>query len=191
MEYSVGFFGGAGLCYGVLTSQWEKEEETRLPTKQLFHLSMVALIIPFIIWQQSFVWKKIEETYSPLLQGDTSFINAAIRWFTLILIVGVATYWINRYRQKGMTEPLEIQKFFYSHWLLYTVLSLIITGAFISIYRIEQYLYLVNYLIVIAFIGKLTPDFQPTALNVSHSVKLLGIIIGILGISAWIAIQIH
>ena len=152
---------------------------------------MVALIIPFIIWQQSFVWKKIEETYSPLLQGDTSFINASIRWFTLILIVGVAAYWINRYRQKGMTEPLEIQKFFYSHWLLYAVLSLIITGAFISIYRIEQYLYLVNYLIVIAFIGKLTPDFQPTELKVSHSVKLLGVIIGILGISAWIAVQIH
>ena len=152
---------------------------------------MVALIIPFIIWQQSFVWKKIEETYSPLLQGDTTFINAAIRWFTLILIVGVATYWINRYRQKGMTEPLEIQKFFYSHWLLYTVLSLIITGAFISIYRIEQYLYLVNYLIVITFIGKLTPDFQPTQLKVSHSVKLLGVIGVVLGISAWIAIQIH
>jgi hypothetical protein len=37
----------------------------------------------------------------------------------------------------------------------------------------------------------MTPDFQPTELKVSHSVKLLGVIIGILGISAWIAIQIH
>jgi len=191
MEYSVGFFGGAGLCYGVLTSQWEKEEETRLPAKQLFHLSMVALIIPFIIWQQSFIWKKIQETYSPLLQGDSSFIYASIRWFTLILIVSVAAYWINKYRNKGITEPLEIQKFFYSHWLLYTVLSLIITGAFISVYRIEQYLYLVNYLIVVAFIGKLTPDFQPTELKISHSVKILVIIAGILGLAAWIAIQIH
>jgi hypothetical protein len=191
MEYSLGFFGGAGLCYGVLTGQWEKEEQTRLPAKQIFHISMIALIIPFIIWQQRFEWKKIEETYSHLSKNDTTHIISLIRWGTLMLIVGVAAYWINRYKQKGMSELLEIQRFFYSHWLLYTLLSLIITGAFISIYRIEQYLYLVNYLIVIALIGKLTPDFQPTELKVSHSIKLFGVIIGILGIAAWIAIQIH
>jgi hypothetical protein len=109
----------------------------------------------------------------------------------LILIVSVAAYWINNYRLKGISELVEIQKFFYSHWLLYTVLSLIITGAFISIYRIEQYLYLVNYLIVIAFIGKLTPDFQPTEFQLGHPVKLLFLIISLLGIVAWVATQIH
>jgi hypothetical protein len=191
MEYSLGFFGGAGLCYGVLTSIWEKEEETRLPAKQLFHLSMIALIIPLIMWQQSFEWKRIQETYGPLLNGDASFITSFAIWVPLIIILAVAAYWITKYNNKGITEPLEIQKFFYSHWIIYTVLSLIITGAFISIYRIEQYLYLVNYFIVISFIGKLTPDFQPTEFQLGHPVKLLFLIISLLGIVAWVATQIH
>ena len=114
-----------------------------------------------------------------------------MRWVPLILILVVAAFWMIKYNKKGITESTEIQKFFYSHWILYLVLSLIITGAFLSIYRIEQYLYLANYLMVLLFIGKLTPVFQPTAFNLGSPVKLLFVVMSVLGIAAWMAIQIH
>lgn len=191
MEYSLGFFGGAGMCYGVLTGIWEREEETRLPAKQLFHLSMISLIIPLIMWQQSFEWKRIQETYSPLLGGDDATVYFLVRWVPLFLILAVAAFWMVKYNKKGITDSMEIRKFFYSHWILYLLLSLIITGAIISIYRIEQYLYLVNYFIVLLFIGKFTPVFQPTEFNLGAPVKLLFVVMSVLGIAAWLATQLH
>jgi hypothetical protein len=193
MEYSLGFFGGVGLCYGVLTGKWEEEEEeeTGLPVRQMFQLFMISLLIPLIVWQQSFEWNRIQETYSPLLGGDDPTVSFLVRFVPLILILTVAAFWMIKYNKKGITERTEIQKFFFSHWFLYLLLSLIITGALRSTYRIEQYLYVANYLIVVLFIGKSTLVFQPTEFNLGPPVTILFVVMSVLGIAAWVAIQIH
>ena len=49
MEYSLGFFGGLGMAYGTFTSKWKNPENQPTKSSQLFPISMVVLVIPFIV----------------------------------------------------------------------------------------------------------------------------------------------
>ena len=85
----------------------------------------------------------------------------------------------------------KVRTFFFAHWALYMLLSFIITGAIVSIYRIEQYLYLVNFLVVLSLINIANPIFNPHALNPKRYLKLLLGIFVFLAILSYIAIQTH
>ena len=83
MEYSLGFFGGIGLAYGTLTAEWEPEEqESSVGKKQWFHLLMLVLIIPYIMWQQNFEWERIQSTYVKL-DGTYQFKNVGTGKYTI------------------------------------------------------------------------------------------------------------
>ena len=65
MEYSLGFFGGAGMAYGTFTSDWGEGDVGQRKSSNLIPLLLVVLFIPFVVWQQSFTIERLQQNYEP------------------------------------------------------------------------------------------------------------------------------
>lgn len=168
MEYSLGFFGGLGMAYGTLTSHWEKGEETQPKSKVWFPLLMAVLVIPFIVWEQSFDLERLQGIYSKIELAADSPMLVGVQWTSIGMIIALTIGWWMRFYQ-NKSNPLsntttEIFALFLGHWGLYVMFSLLVTGAFMSSYRIEQYLYIVNWIAVAFLIRKAQPTFSPKPL---------------------------
>ncbi len=194
MEYSLGFFGGIGMAYGTFTSQWEPTDQQHIKSSNLLPIIFIVLFIPFVVWDQTFSIEKIQGIYENLVGGDATDIAWVIKIGVLCLILVYTSYFLKRYQLKkeGNIEYThqEVKTFFFSHFALYTLFSLIITGALISTYRIEQYLYLVNYVIILFAIPRLNPVFTPIIEKKQWSWNLL-ILLLIIAFLAFIAINSH
>jgi hypothetical protein len=191
MEYSLGFFGGLGLAYGTLTSEWAEEKEA-VANKQDFPIFMLVLVIPFVMWQQNFEWERIQETYVKLIPSDDPNVYAWVQWGSLGLIACVAIYWINRlFRTQQINTHATTWTYFFSMWALYIALSYAITGAIISSYRPEQYLYALNFVIVFALLSKATPSFEPKAISTRNWGKGLLVVLLFIGFLGYILPQTH
>ena len=192
MEYSVGFFGGIGLAYGTLTTEWEPEEqESTFGKKQLFQLIMLVLIIPFIMWQQNFEWDRIQQTYVKLLSSDNQGVYNLVLHGSLLLTLVIGIYWIAKFKNSNALSFGKVRVFFFGHWLLYITLSYLVTGAIISTYRVEQYLYLVNFFVILLLINRANPEFQPQPFNLGKIFRILGVVLIFISLLAFILIQTH
>ncbi len=195
MEYSLGFFGGLGMAYGTLTSKWEVSENLQSKNSQLFPLLMLVLVIPLIVWQQTFEIKRITEIISKLNVSEGSPIFEVVQWFSLFLMILMCIVWLLKFfiKQSDVVSYSfsKIFTFFIGHLGLYIVFSLLITGAFLSTYLIEQYLYILNLLVVIFVIRITKPEFYDYSISLKKwSLNMTGVII-VIAILAFILINSH
>jgi len=196
MEYSLGFFGGLGMAYGAFTSDWEKTVNTQKKSSNFFPIVLSVLFIPFVVWDQSFGLERIQNTYSKLIEGDLGSIPAIIQILALVLILGQFAFVISRY-YFAKKEPLiqysgtEVKTFFITHFGIYALYSLLITGAIISTYRIEQYLYLLNYAIILFALPILKTEFTPKSTSYQRWVKFFILVLVVIAALALIAINTH
>jgi hypothetical protein len=197
MEYSIGFFGGIGMAYGTFTAEWRETAARSDRNKLLAPLLILTLIIPFIVWDQTFRTEKLMNTIAGIdPTADAAAITKNIQWLSFILILCTSSYWLYYfyYKQKEaritLTYP-DVYRFFIGHLGLYTIFSLLITCAVISLYRIEQYLYIVNLVVIAFLIGKYSPVFTRRDFHISRwAVNLLFILIAV-ALMTVIAINTH
>jgi cytochrome b561 len=154
------------------------------------------MFIPFIVWDQSFGQERIQDTYSKLIEGDLGSIPVFIQIIALILIIGQFIFVITRYyfAKKDMQiqySRSEVKTFFITHFGIYALYSLLITGAIISTYRIEQYLYLLNYAIILFALPKLQSEFTLKSTSYQKWVKFFIMVLVIIAALALIAISTH
>ncbi|MHA8071903.1 hypothetical protein V7S77_08275 [Aquirufa ecclesiirivi] len=190
MEYSLGFFGGIGMAYGTFTSHWENTTEEKY-SKQWFPVLMLVLIIPFTMWQQNFRMDRLEKTITPLLNSSDQAIELSVRWDSLLLILFAGIYWLNVHSKSKSLDYGDIKKFFIGHFGLYMLLSILITGAFLSTYRIEQYLYIANFVIILYLLSQVDVDFENHSISWSKYAKNLGIVLAFIAVLAYIAANSH
>ena len=196
MEYSLGFFGGLGMAYGTFTSQWENTEPTQKRSSNFVPLLLVVLFIPFIVWDQSFVMKDLIQNYSKIVSGDVESIALVIQVIAFFLLLLHAGYVLLRYHYLQKSDLIQythndVRVFFTSHFGLYIIYTLLITGAVVSTYRIEQYLYIVNYVIILAVLPRMTPSFEPKEINTAKWGLNFLIVIVFIAVLAIIAINTH
>jgi len=194
MEYSLGFWGGVGLAYGVLTSAWEGPVAGPVkPHRQSFHLAMLVIVVPFVMWQQNFDAERILDTYGRLVgeEGAASLLPL-VRWLPIAVTLAVGAFWWQRHRSTpGNPDTTRMRSFLFAHWALYMLLSWVITGAIVSPYRIEQYLYLANFIAVGMLIGRVGVENPRLGLEPRRYLALTGAVaVGIL-IMAAIATSTH
>ncbi|WP_342087789.1 hypothetical protein [Dyadobacter sp. OTU695] len=197
MEYSIGFFGGVGMAYGTFTSEWETTDMQGSRSRMLAPIIILTLIIPFIVWDQSFETKRLVETiqgFDPL--ADAAGITNAVQWVALLLVLAFAGYGVFKY-YIGTKAPFSaltyaaIQLFFFLNLGLYTVYSILITCAFMSLYRIEQYLYVLNVAVLAFLMKKTQASFSDRGLNISRWAINFAFIIAIFAILTAVAISTH
>jgi hypothetical protein len=170
MEYSLGFFGGCGMAYGTFTSKWEKSEIGINKNSIIFPLLFLILIIPFIVWDQSFETERLQQTFESLMSNNVFQVTRIAQGITLasVLILGglFVKKFYGSYQDKYLSYNFRNIYFFYiGYFSLYTFFSLLITGAFWSVYRVEQYLYFINLAIVFYLISKINTDLIEKELN--------------------------
>ncbi|WP_162416309.1 photosystem II biosynthesis protein [Cyclobacterium roseum] len=197
MEYSLGFFGGLGMAYGAFTSSWPKEEENYRYSYRNLTLPMIGfiLLIPFIVWQQSFVMKDLETTLGRLIDDPALWVRM-VQWVALMAFLIPAITWISLFSNKkgtvgqGMSYK-EVMGVFITYFAVYIVFTILITGSFLSFYRIEQFLYIINFIVIIFLIHKFQPQIR---VKKAHPKKwgymVLGILL-LLAVLSLIAISIH
>ncbi|MEX2513923.1 MAG: photosystem II biosynthesis protein [Cyclobacteriaceae bacterium] len=165
MEYSLGFFGGAGMAYGTYTSSWPQEEETTTYSFSNLTIPLVGVLvlIPFFVWQQSFIIKDLEPTFSRLIEDPDIYVRL-VQWAALMAFFIPSVYWVRLLlKKKGIPNQgmnyKEVFGIFTTYFAVYLVFTFLITGSFLSFYRIEQFLYLLNFIIILTFISKVKPTF--------------------------------
>lgn len=177
MEYSLGFFGGLGMAYGTFTAQWPENSGEPGRSRNWFPIVMLSLVIPLIVWDQSFETERLIKILEPLSNYEAASITYLTQLVAFLIIAVVGIYWTMVLYQKPLAESLSwLLSFFLSFFGLYILCSLLITGAFLSAYRIEQYLYIVNFIVVLLIIRKVnnepvsfgakTPNWAPVLLGV-------------------------
>tara|TARA_R110002124_G_scaffold225394_4_gene390744 strand:- start:61 stop:1305 length:1245 start_codon:yes stop_codon:yes gene_type:complete len=197
MEYSIGFFGALGMSYGVFTTTWEKSEVDTTRNTILAPLVLITLIIPLMVWDQSFGTQRVSEMVTNLKpQSDIVLITRVIQVFALLLILSSAGYWLFLLYFKNKTEAfsigyVSIKKLFLGQLGIYTIFSILITGAFMSTYRIEQYLYVVNLVIIGFLIDKFHAEFSDRGLNISRWAINLIFILAIIALLTAVAVSSH
>ncbi len=196
MEYSLGFFGGLGMAYGTFTSEWEKTEPAQIKSSNFIPILLGVLFIPFVVWQQSFVVEELQKTYASLVSGDSATVANFIQIIAFLLIIFQAGFVLIKYHFQKKDKLVqysetEVKTFFISLFGIYIIYSLLRTGAFISVYRIEQYLYIVNFALILFVLPRLNPVFESRGIDTKKWSKYFLFVIIFIGILAIIAINIH
>ena len=196
MEYSLGFFGGAGMAYGTFTSKWEVDGDEQKRRSNFLPLLLVVLFIPFVVWDQTFTLENIEKTYSKLITGNTEVILVAIQFIAFALIIIQTAYVLVKYYYQQRDNLLTFSRqnvliLFTGYFGIYTLFSLLITGAIVSTYRIEQYLYILNMGVILWALPNLKPFFTTRKVSADKWGLNFLFVLLIIAILALIAINIH
>lgn len=196
MEYSLGFFGGLGMAYGTFTSEWEQTDPTQKRSSNFIPLLLVSLFIPFVVWEQSFGLESIQRNYAKLISGNVESIAIVVQSLAFLLIILQTAYVLIRYHYKQENKLIQysgndVKVFFISHFGIYIIYTLLITGAVVSTYRIEQYLYIVNYIIILIALPKLSPVFESKGIKTGKWGFNFLILIVFIAILAVIAANSH
>jgi hypothetical protein len=196
MEYSIGFFGGTGMAYGTFTAKWEVTGTDSNRNSLIAPLLLLSLLIPLIVWDQSFETERLTEIFqlaNPLV--DIALTVKNVQWISFLLAIAFGGYWLYYHlKTKPMYLTLSsdsLYTYFLTYFGMYIVYSMLITGAFMSLYRIEQYLYIGNFLIIAFTIKKPTPAFTHRGLNISRWTVNFLFALAFLAILTALAISSH
>lgn len=161
MEYTLGFCGGVGMAYAVFTSEWETKE-LRVRNSRYWLLPVVVLIavIPAVMWQQNTNPTKMHAHLSGLSAGTPFALSALVVWVPYLIFVASAYFWVKKLSNAKTFTAGDVAGFYKLLLGLYILMSLLVTGSFMSVQRVEQYLYLVNFAVILYYLPKLQPGFE-------------------------------
>jgi hypothetical protein len=183
MEYSIGFFGGLGMAYGTLTSAWPVSNDPPAKPSNLVPVLLLVVFIPFLIWDQSFVGDKLKFIFE--LGGN----ERTILFFQVISIVSIFLFilivFVKYYR--GLYSYTAVKTLFALYFGLYVFLSFLLTGIYK--HPIEQYLYLLNIVVILFLVSSLTGNFELS--EDSPGKWLTATLLALLIIAALALIAIH
>lgn len=157
MEYSIGFFGGIGMAYGTFTSAWPRTEPGSAPHGNLLPILFVALFVPFVVWDQSFVTDRFDFIVET---GESLGLIFYFKLMAIASILFVALFLLWRNYTEGMESAASriAYQFFVLYTALYIFLSFLITG--ILVHPLEQYLYVVNFLVILYLVSSPRDAFR-------------------------------
>lgn len=148
MEYSIGFFGGSGMCYATLTSTWPVLESESKKSK-IIPAFLLIVFIPLILWSQSFVASKFKFI---LDLGGSEQTILLFQWIGMItILISVLIVFFRFIKDKYGYD--DIRNIFLLFIGSYTFLSFLLTGIYT--HPIEQYLYIVNIVVILIVASRL------------------------------------
>lgn len=129
-----------------------------------------------------------------IVPANAGMLTELTQTVAFLAVVGAGLYWFFHFNSKNELETFTFKSlypFFLTHFTLYTLCSWLITGAFLSTYRVEQYLYVANLVVIGLLLKRTNADFQPMANRPRQWTMLLAVIFVLLVMAALIAINSH
>jgi hypothetical protein len=172
MEYSIGFFGGLGMCYGTLTATWPLLDAPSPNAKRMPAL-LLLLFIPFVVWQQSFVADKLDHV---LKLGGTENLILTFQWIAIATVILMALFTWRR--ANGIADYPAVRSVFILYLGAYILLSFLLTG--ILVHPAEQYLYLINVAVILVVAARMhTPFTERNEKSSAWFVATVGVVVAL------------
>ncbi len=193
MEYSIGFFGGIGMAYGVFSSKWP--EESRIPERWESRISMlvVFVIIPFIILVDAMGYHTLMERIKDQFNPETTSFLGTLLGTMIILSVAVTGYY-KFLKGKITFERRDVMVIFIVYLAAYISISYIVSGVFAGRFPLNHQLYWVNFILILWLMGKQFPPFFNNPVSdipvTRWFLYVVGVII-IISLLAFISVNSH
>ncbi|WP_276371276.1 hypothetical protein [Chryseolinea sp. H1M3-3] len=185
MEYSIGFFGGLGMAYGTLTSSWAVSNDHVNKHANLFPILFLMVFIPFVLWDQSFVTEKLKFIVELGGNGETIFWFQSLALISIVvcIVIIIAKYYRSQFNFN------DVRTIFLLYLGVYTFLSFLLTGIYT--HPIEQYLYLVNIVVIVLVLPGIRNNFEVKQESSGPWVTATLVSVLLIAMFAVIAIQTH
>jgi hypothetical protein len=193
MEYSIGFFGGTSMAYGIFTSKWPNE--TDIPAKWESRTAFLVIMgfIPLIVFRQSLQYNKLLSRLGEQASTESILLLSSSVAAILMIAMIIAGALILT-RSKISYSRNDIMKLTVTYFIVYIAISYIVTGALIGKFHLNHHLYVVNFLVIFYLLNhKKTAEIIPKSKQINSKLWLtcLMAIILIILLLALISISIH
>ena len=159
MEYSIGFFGGIGMAYGVFSSVWPEETAASRGWESKIAMLLVFAGIPFINLIDSMGYHALLERIKDPVNPETTAMLST--FFSTLIVFSVAIIGYSKYsKSKIGFERKDILVLFITYLSAYILVSYIVVGVFAGRFPSNHQLYVVNLAVILWLAGKqFTPFF--------------------------------
>jgi cation transporter-like permease len=165
-EYSIGFFGGIGLAWGVFSSKWPDESNSPKKWENITAMLVLLFMVPLIIFKESFSYSIFVVRLQHLANGETIAFWNTLSAAVIIAFIIFFGWWI-LVKSAYEIKRREVATLFIVYATAYAVLSYITTGLFHGVFvtNSNHHLYLVNIIAIVWLSRKNYPAFfeNPTS----------------------------
>jgi hypothetical protein len=193
MEYSIGFFGGISLAYGVFSSEWPEESSVPERWENKTASLIIFVFIPFLVLSNSPVIEVILRKSGDIQKPDNISLPGSLA--AIIIVVAVAVFsWYKTFKNRNSFDRKDVLLLFVLYFVSYICISYCVTGAFKGLFHLNHHLYVVNFIAVLILMAKNFPAFTEnpvSGINWKEFIKYTICIIILIIILALIAINIH
>ena len=199
MEFSLGFFGGLGMAYGVFTRDWP---ESIKPSKTVNWSAVIFLlfVLPAVNIIQSFEIDEFKQMAERLGMTDLTAFAHTQMWLGWLLVLVFTVIGVITWKQIGDNRAGKqnlVAIFLFEYSAFYILLGHIKKAFFYGQgLQLEQYLYWVVFIATFAMwysnrSHEQTPFVPGEPETWQHWAKLIGTFLVILAVCTFIAIHSH
>ena len=151
MEYSIGFFGGSGMAYGVFSTKWPIDEPKIKNWTNRVALFILAVFIPLIVYSESLAYEHLVKRLGAIVSIESLAFTSTTFVAILLVLVAVFLFWK---LSNGRYKKNEVALFLFVYLSTYAILSYVVTGIFAGKMDLNHHLYVVNIVIIFAIFKK-------------------------------------
>lgn len=192
MEYSIGFFGGLGMAYGVFSSSWPIDEEERPKTwVNRWALFMLLVFIPLIVYRESLTYGHFLRRLGEIPNLEQVASMSTI--FTAAVLVLMAVFVFYKFKDNVFTKN-GVSLFLFVYLGIYALMSYLVTGLFAGKTGLNHHLYLLNIVLIFILSRKEVmewPSKTTDSLIVKKWFVYLLLILSLLAVLSLITISSH
>jgi len=158
MEYSIGFFGGTSLAYGILSSKWPDVSSAPEKWENKAALIIVFIFIPFIVFSHSLGYNKFLGKFTDLVNPESSALISSLSAIAVIIVTAIITCLTLNNSKNGFLRK-NVMIIFLTFFAAYITISYIVTGALTGTFLLNHHLYWLNFVIILLLALKQYPAF--------------------------------
>lgn len=191
MEYSIGFFGGIGMAYGVYSSKWAVDDEKPRKWANRVALFLVIIFMPLIVYRESLTFGHFFRRLGDI--NNLEFVATLSTSVVAIVLVLMFLFLFWKLKD-GNYFKKDISLFFFIYLAVYIFVSYAITGLFAGNMAVNHHLYVLNIVLIFVLVRKDKPAmFENTSAEI-HAKKWFTFLIALIiciAILSFIAINTH
>jgi hypothetical protein len=158
MEYSIGFFGGSGMAYGVFSSVWPEKSTAPERWENKAAFGFVFILVPFIVFIESMGYARLlDRIKAPVNPELVASLSSWTAFFVILAVSAIGYYLL--VKAKDEFRRKDILLLFVVYLAAYTIISYIVSGAFAGVFLLNHHLYWVNLIAVLLLMRKRLPAF--------------------------------
>ncbi|RKN81821.1 hypothetical protein D7Z94_07535 [Ulvibacterium marinum] len=192
MEYSIGFFGGLGMAYGVFSSSWPIDEEERSETWiNRWALFLLLIFIPLMVYRESLTYDHFLRRLGEIPNLEQVASMSTI--FTAAVLVLMAIFVFYRFKDNTFTKK-GVSLFLFVYLSTYALMSYLVTGLFAGKMGLNHHLYLLNIVLIFLLSRKEVMEWSSKttdSLIIKKWFLYLILILAFLAVLSLIAISSH